>query len=186
MSPVFLIGAFSNGVRGGQWKAWFGLPAEYRLFANDSDILNAATYAIATLALTASWLMAIAGFVVMWLGAAPGWGDYIGNLLGNEDPELKENKVIDPLIKWLKPWPKIWGAAGLLLRGAFWGVCLSAPWWYIGDSLRATQFIIAGSMMPLMYFLAGKWIETRIGKNIGAAWGLGEIFFGAVLWSPLS
>jgi hypothetical protein len=169
MLPIF-IGAFSNAVRGGQWRAWAGFQDDEMKWLN-SDLLNALIYTILVLALTTNLHLAAASFFFMLLGAAPGWGQMIGAILQGEGAK-----------------PFWWGFGMLALRGLFWGICLALPFLAFGYYNIAVHFMVAGSLMPVAYTAAARWAYYRLlgaGEWRGVAWGLGEIFFGAVLWSPL-
>lgn len=181
---IELIGGISNAVRGGQWKEWLSPPEDSVWRKIPSDAINATIYAITVLATTANPILAAMCFAAMWIGAAKGWGDYIGALGGWRVDSLKEVRWIDAIIKPLITKPKLWGWAGLSIRGVFWGACLAAPFAYYG--LPRVDFIILGATMPLCYWLAIQWALHRARSNWqSAGWGLGEIFFGIVLWGAL-
>lgn len=195
MNP-FIIGAIANAMRGGQWRIWLGgewnkhdadgKPIKWRWL--QSDFINEAIYGVTIFVLSENWLLALASVAGMAAGARPGWGDYIGAILKTPDDKLQENKFIDPLIRWLERWPFWWGFAGLAIRGAWWGLCLATPFWLHGHGAVALGFILNGITMPLVYVAASFWMRTRWKDASGwkgAAWGLGEVFYGAVLWSAL-
>lgn len=171
---MFLIatGAFFNAVRGGQ----FGVAKP--------DIVNAIAFAVTIFVMSGNWLLSVCSMAAMWLGAAPGWGDYIGALGGWRKDSLKENKFIDKLIKKLVTWPFWWGFAGLTVRGLWWGLCLATPFWFMGYNAVGWSFIYCGASMALVYWAAIAWMK-KVGHPAGDGWGLGEIFFGAILWSAL-
>ncbi len=187
MIPWFLIGAISNAIRGGQWRGWLGVTGKYEWFP--SDTINALIYGIVVYYVTSNPLIAAVSMPLMWLGALPGWGDYIGALGGWRIDNLKEIKLIDILISPLKKRPKWWGFAGLTIRGLYWGFILSLPFFWF-DISTAISFILCGSSMGIAYWAALNWMKYRIGKVSDewtqAGWGLGEIFYGAILWSALS
>lgn len=175
-----LIGAISNAIRGGQDSIWLRRKTDIR-----GGAINALVFAVVVLVATRNDIfLALWAFPAMWIGAKPGWGDYIGALGGWRAENLKENPVIDFVIQPLKRWPTIWGATGLLLRGLFWGLCLATPFYLYGYRDLAKQFLIASSFMPSAYWCGIKWMKTRVNRA-DDGWGLGEIFFGAILWSPL-
>lgn len=181
---IELLGGLSNAIRGGQWKEWLGLPEDSVWGKIPSDAINAAIFAAAVLWIHGNPVLAAASYGAMWLGAAKGWGDYIGALGGWRISDLKEVRWIDAIIKPLIAKPKLWGWAGLSLRGAYWGACLAAPFAYYG--LPWAQFILLGATMPLCYWLAIQWAWHRARGNWqSAGWGLGEIFFGFALWNAL-
>lgn len=178
-----IIGALSNAIRGAQWRTWLRLDDDQYAYIS-SDFLNALIFAL-TVWWHTEFVLALLSFGAMLLGAKPGWGSYISATLGSNkiDPE---NKYIDKLIARMSHRPVLWGMAGLGFRGLFWGACLAVPFLMFGYYSNGWLFVIAGACMPLAYWLAGKWIETRQGaRSTNMAWGLGEIFFGAILWSPL-
>lgn len=182
MLSVAIAGGFFNAVRGGQWRVWLNSIEDDDLSA---DPINAAAFGITTGLVTGNWFLALIAAAFMWLGAAGGWGDYIGALGGWRVNDLKENKFIDPLIKRFLQWPKWWGAAGLTLRGLFWGICLALPFWLFGFGGIALAFIQNSLLMAPAYWLAIAWMGTRVHLP-EQGWGLGEIFYGVILWSALA
>lgn len=182
---MFIIGAISNALRGGQWRIWFGLKDRYGWV--NSDAINAAIFMATVYWLTGNLYLSLASFPAMWLGASIGWGDYIGALGGWRKDALQEWKPIDLLITPLKRWPRVWGFAGLSLRGQLWGTIIAIPFFYFGYHATAFKFIYLGSTMGICYLAAIEWMRTRIptGEWQGAGWGIGEIFFGGILWSAL-
>jgi hypothetical protein len=183
MNISFIIGAFSNAIRGGQWRAWFGID-DSRLRWASSDAINAGLWCATVYIATSHAALALVSAPMMWIGAKPGWGDYIGAIGGWRENNLKEIRTIDWIISPLKSRPELWGWAGLSIRGLFWGACLAAPFAYFG--LQWQQFLLVGASMPLWYWLAIKWLKYRAPDSWqGTGWALGEIFFGAVLWSCL-
>ena len=110
---VFVIGAIANAVRGGQWRGWLGgewnehdaagKPLKWRWLK--ADYINAIVYGLTIFLLSGNWLLALASIAAMMAGATPGWGDYIGAVLGVPDAELKEHRFIDPIIRPLKSKP---------------------------------------------------------------------------------
>lgn len=183
MFTIIVAGGLFNAIRGGQWRVWFNIHDEKMKFVR-SDVVNAAAFALTVWAVTGSFWLAFFSFFFMWLGAAPGWGDYVGALGGWRVSELKENALIDPLIKSLTGLPKFWGAAGLTIRGLFWGICLAVPFWLAGEYVVAQEFVLKGALMAPAYWLAIEWMRTRVNMP-DEGWGLGEIFYGIILWSGL-
>lgn len=182
---ILTILCIANAIRGGQWRHWFNIPADWKYeFPNNSDIFNAAIFSGVVFYLTYDWALSALGFVSMWIGASFGWGAYIGALYGLK-PELKEQAFIDVFIGWAKKWPRVWGFLGLSLRGAVWGLCLAAAFYYRGYPEIAIDFIVSGAFMGVAYFLSWWWVKTRIGDNAGLAWGLSELIFPLFLFSPL-
>ncbi|GEM_PF-4332180 len=181
---IAFLGGFFNAVRGGQWRIWLGLDEEKTKLIN-SDVINALAFGILAMALTGDIYLGLHAAVGMMLGASSGWGDYIGALGGWRKDNLKENRFIDFLIYPLRRWPLIWGAAGLTIRGAWWGFCLASPFWWHGHQEVGLQFLIHGLYFAPAYWLAIEWMRTRI-KQPGEGWGLGEIFAGIALWAPLT
>ena len=180
-----VIGAVSNAIRGGQFNDRLG--GKWRWLK--ADYINAAIYGLTIFVMSGNWLLALASIAAMMAGATPGWGDYIGQILGQPDAELKEHKLIDPLISKLKSWPFWWGFAGLAVRGLWWGLCLATPFWFFGYSAVAWSLLASSALMPVAYWAASAWMRRAWGESTGwqgAAWGLGEIFYGAVLWHPLA
>ncbi len=193
MDDYGIIGAVSNAVRGGQWRKWFGLEAvnkETGKFEKynwiSSDGLNAFIYGICVFAATRNVWLALVSAALMWVGAKAGWGDYVGALGGWRVDGLKENVVIDFFIRPLRKYPKWWGFAGLTIRGAFWGAMLSTAFFYYGYNTIAVSFIARGALMGAAYWAALAWSKNRVNDEQGkCGWGLGEIFFGKILWDAL-
>lgn len=190
------LGGIANAIRGGQWRDWMKRAGgrwaklEEKLGWVSSDALNAFIYFLAFLLSSGDLYLAVAAAALMWIGASTGWGDYIGALGGWRSDNLKENKYIDKLIRPLIYRPRWWGFAGLTIRGAWWALLLSVPLFYAGEIGNAFNFIVHGAMMGAAYWAAFAWLAYRF-PNLPeedrqqGGWGLGEIFFGVVLWSPL-
>jgi len=158
------------GVSGGLWNRIRGAGI------SGGKIANAAAFGIMAAAAAGPGTGAVAS-VFMALGQAPGWGRYIGAMGGWETKELEEWYAIDWIIRPLRAWPRVWGGAGLALRGAFWG-------WMLGFVLGTPWPILAGLMMPVFYgigLLASH--ALRMDNPDGAGWELGEYLFGSALWA---
>jgi hypothetical protein len=180
---ITLRGIISNAIRGGQWREWLGVK-DSRLKWVKSDAINATIYAMTVYYVTGNPIIAALSFPCMWLGAAPGWGDYIGALGGWRKIGLEENRFIDPIISPLERFPRWWGFAGLTIRGAFWGLCLAVPFVLVPET--AIKFIGYGAMMGLVYAFALMWAKHRAPESYQAVgWALGELLFPAALWSAL-
>lgn len=186
-----LIGAVSNAWRGGQIKIPSRYAAKLPAWVPErkslpNDPVNAAVFAVAMALVTGIWVAAIPAFILMWVGAAPGWGAYIGAMVDGSNPE-KEVLVIDDVIKPWKHNPRAWGFAGLTLRGALWGFLLAVSVVYV-SLVAAAAFILAGAAMGIVYDLSHKFVRT-FGKNKKwrglSGWQFSEYTFGAVLWLPL-
>ena len=149
-----LLGAFFNRVRGG----WL-LPKYNRT-------VNAIAFGITffTDCIVNSVLMMIA----MFTGMSLGWGRYIGALGGWETRELSEVKFIDWFISPLKKRARIWGFAGLTLRGLLVGLPIA----FIDNNICP---LIAGLLMGICYLIP----ISIVGRK---GWEYGEIVFGAILW----
>jgi len=179
-----IIAGVSNASRGGQWRHWLGLPdTELRWLS--SDAINTTVYGLVVLYLTSNIWLAMASAVAMYLGAKDGWGDYIGALFRTRIDNLQEIKSIDPYIRCLRKYPEAWGFTGLALRGFLWGTLLAIPFAVFGYQAIAANFVLIGAYMPWAYLAAYHWIRTRTSADVGSAWGLGEVFWGIMLWSPL-
>ena len=175
MIPI--IGLVSNGIRGGQ----FGLPA--------GNWINAGIFGVVATFVTGSPFLGLLCVPAMFLGSAPGWKDYIGALGGWEDRDLTGNRYIDKLLSPLLGNPRLWGFAGLFLRGLFWGACLALPFACFGHYGTAGWFLLCGSAMPVCYWAALKWAKNAAAKYTSAwdsiGWSAAELLYGAVLWSAL-
>lgn len=188
---ILAVGAVSNAWRGGQIK----IPSRYaskipswvpERKSLPNDPVNAAAFAITMALVTGVWLVALPAFILMWIGAAPGWGAYIGAMVDGSKPE-KEVLMIDDIIKPWKNNPRAWGFAGLTLRGTLWGFTLAvcASWF---SFFAAAMFVVAGATMGVVYDLSHKFVRA-FGKNKKwrglSGWQFSEYTFGAVLWLPL-
>ncbi|PZQ48898.1 MAG: hypothetical protein DI551_00780 [Micavibrio aeruginosavorus] len=107
---------------------------------------------------------------MMYRGATPGWGDYIGAAKGtrlglhalpdgadlnlqtsekfNLYKPLKEVAYIDKIIEKLLPHPRLWGIAGLSIRCGEWGLFIGAPFL---NFLVPAAGLLAG---PIVYLLS--------------------------------
>lgn len=185
-----ILGGLVNAIRGGQWFIWFGMNEaaadvfKKKYFWLKCDYINALIFGGAIYYTSSDWALALLSIGTMLAGATPGFGDYIGAVGGWRTDNLQENRFIDPLISRLKRWPQIWGWAGLSLRGLWWGVCLAAPFWWFGRNDVALDFLCNGLFMAPAYWAAIEWMDSRVQRR-GEGWGLGEIFYGAILWSAL-
>ncbi|CAB5212896.1 hypothetical protein UFOVP191_58 [uncultured Caudovirales phage] len=179
-----IIGALSNAIRGGQWKAF--VPEKYHWI--NSDAINATIYMATVYYLTGSAYLSLASFAAMWLGAMAGWNKYIGFLGGWEQGELSKLAYIDFFISPLKKWPRLWGFFGLSLRGLMWGICLSIPFFIFGYHAVAIKFIYLSATMGICYLLSIEYMLSRIptGNWQGAGWGISELVYGGVLWHALT
>ncbi len=196
-----VIGAISNGIRGGQLWRWLGfirnhLPASVQKkhgkrldkfigWVRDytpHDAVNALIFAACVYGITHDKVIAAVAFALMWLGASPGWGEYIGAIINRKKGKAPEVPIIDMAIEPLTG--TLWGVAGLTLRGLFWGLMLAVPFIFNQQFIAAILFAVAGSCMGLIY-----WGVIRIAQKfpaLGSGWSASEIVFGAVLWLPLA
>lgn len=173
---IEIIGALSNAIRCGQFK----LPA--------GNWINAGLFGLVVAFKTMNPWLALASTAAMFIGAAPGWGHYIGALGSWEHENLKGNKYIDRLITPLTSQPRLWGAVGLFLRGLFWGLCLAVPFACFGGYETAMWLVAMGSTMPACYGAAIYWAKKFEKYTMAwnaVAWSLGELVYGAILWGAL-
>lgn len=183
---LWLLGSPMNAIRGGQiiWKngpSW--LPRRDRI---PNDPVNAGVFALVTWMLSGNLLLAVAAFCFMWLGASFGWGAYIGAIRGDSKPE-KEVSFIDKIITPLESLPRLWGVAGLTLRGMLWGACIAVPFFMLYPP-AALGFVLCGSLMGVVYawVIYGVQLVSEDHKIYGvSSWAISEWLFGAVLWSSL-
>ena len=194
-----LLGAVSNGIRGGQLWRWlqflFGLlPKKFKkkhkkklqsivAFVEKHtphDPINAVTFALCVYFISMDKVAGALAFICMMLGASPGWGAYIGAIM--HQPKESEQTWIDRLIENLDGVK--WGVMGLTLRGLFWGLFISIPLFYSGLYLAGAWAIFAGSMMGLIYLATIRFTERVL--RTGTGWAESELVFGAWLWSCLS
>jgi hypothetical protein len=190
--PIELIGATTGGIRGGQWKAWLNLKqneqGEYtELTWISSDATNALIYAAFVFALSRDPILAALSFAAMWAGAFPGLGDYRGAMDGRRAGSLKENRIIDFFIAPMRSNPRVWGFFGMTLRGAWWGLCLAAPFAVFGRWDVALQFLISGSLMGVVDLFVIMVISRRYTgpEWHQISWAVTEIVLGSILWAPL-
>lgn len=180
-----IVGMIMNATRGGQWRAFLGIPeSKYKWL--DSDPINATAYMLMVYYMTSNLYLSIFSWPAMLVGAMLGWGTYIGALGGWVKTGLNKLPYVDFFIRPLRRWPRWWGFVGLTIRGALWGAILSIPFFCFG--YNGLPFIYMGATMGICYIVAIRWTHTRIptGEWQGAGWGLGEIFFGYPLWGALS
>ena len=118
--------------------------------------------------------------VMMFRGATPPWGEYIG-AAGGWRPTLEkalqpEVHYIDKIIAPLKDDPVIWGIAGLSLRCGEWGLFIGLPLvGFVGFACFLPMLVglMAG---PLMFFIARSPAKKY-------AWKVFECAIGALLWA---
>jgi hypothetical protein len=156
---IIILGAIMNRFRGS------GIPY--------CRAANVAVFGLLS-GFVAGWWFAVPAALGMWAGQSLGWGRYIGALFETEKNKLEEVEWIDSIIKPLKNNMRLWGAAGLALRGYFWSLCIAI-------ALMSPYIQFIGILMPVCYYIA--WLISQGNKNPpGAAWERGEILWGAVLW----
>lgn len=177
---------------------------------------GAAVYRIGSLGL----FTALGATLGMYAGSTIGWGRYIGAIIGNLNKPFTEWEPIDRatsyiLTRWLKSGVnqkymgkhddgvtdkifyrpvktlRLMGVIALSLRGAFWGLCITASVllltlvshaiWGTGVTFSVAP-VFGGMMMGSVYFLSVE-IQRKIQGNANEGWPLGEWLFGAVLWT---
>lgn len=169
---IALIGALFNRIRGG-----FLLPSQ-------GGAVNVVAFGILAGALLQSPAAAIAAAVGMLAGQQLGWGRYIGALGGWETQPLTEVKAIDVLIVSLKKKKRLWGFAGLTLRGMLWGFLIFAPLYPFTGLWFILPCLLAGSLMGAVYLATISACFALKTKNpAGDGWEWGEAAFGAVFWA---
>lgn len=152
----FVLGAFSNRVRGG----W--------IFRQYNRTYNALLFGIVLGLISGDILTGLLFAVAMFTGQSLGWGRYIGALGGWETNRLEEVFFIDALISSFKDKMRLWGFMGLTLRGILWGSCLALP-------VMSIIPVIGGALMGVCYWIAIKLFDR-------AGWEYAEFLFGGVLW----
>jgi hypothetical protein len=155
------LGAFMNWfVRGG------GIESALLNYRNlpGTRYLNAAVYGMTFGLLAQGWLVGGLAALAMVVGQAPGWGEYIMEMhIG-------------------KPWRGVWKMS---LRGAFWTFCLSVPLTINSTQLAAVCAALSGLIMGPVYYGCIRAFKGR-GNRWLNEWTVAEMFFGALLWSPLT
>ena len=137
----------------------------------------------------------LALFAAMWLGRAPGWGDYIGNMIRKQDNGGKEIEQIDELVRSDDPddKPVLRNTVALSLRGVMWTVPLAAG--FLIAKFVAFPAISVASLIPLIlvgllmgpvYLIAIEVSEKLLKRGRDMGWPYGEYFWGAVLWGAVA
>lgn len=169
IAGIFL-GAILNRVRGGLFNNRTGIFWGY--FKKYDKILQPVLFGIIT-------LNPLAG-AAMWLGQSPGWGLYVG-ALGGFNKAGEEQSWIDCLIESLESRPRLWGFAGLSIRGVFWGTA-------IGLATLNPFMPFLGALMPLFYWPCmevSKKLQSVYGRDkvqAEAGWAWSEWFWGGFIW----
>lgn len=173
---IEIIGAISNAIRGGQ------LPIK------GGRYINAALFGLVVIFVTMNPWLGLACVPAMYLGSKPGFGKYPGAVGGWETKNLTGQIYIDALIAHLVDRPVLWGLAGLLIRGMFWGICVAIPFACFGYYETAVWLIALSATLPLTVGASCHWAK-RFEKYTTAwgsiAWSANELIYGAILWSAL-
>lgn len=114
-------------------------------------------------------------FVMMYRGATPGWGAYIGAAGGWKKDLLIEVEYIDQFIEGLKDRPRLWGVVGLSIRFAEWGLFIGAPLVAIAG-VSVFLPVLAGALAGPIVYVLSKVIPQKY------VWPVFEYLIGAVLW----
>lgn len=173
---ISLVGAFLNRIRGG-----LRIPGTNIKFPLNK-LWQPVFYGLSMGVFCWYWNLGINcylfGFVnalCMYIGQQVfGWGNYVGELTNGAKSERDEAEMIDELIVHISS-PRVYGFAGLSLRGLIWTFFLGLPLYNI-------PFMLSGASMGVCYCLAELTMQAfkkDVGKN---SWNLGEWYFGFVLW----
>jgi hypothetical protein len=135
-----------------------------------SSLLIAVYFYLATQNVEFCFLAAAA-----WLlGVSPGLGRYVQALNGAAKTALVEWEPIDQFIENLTDKPRLWGAAGLALRG----VLTVLPFVFL---FQAPLLVLYGLTMPICYFLSHLFQKNFADlARLIRVW-VAEILFGVVL-----
>lgn len=158
-----LLGAVMNRIRGSAG-------------VEGSDWIYGGGYALFLFLLGGDPLQSACAGLAVALAVKPGWGRYIGfmgGINGNWDTHKPQEEVaaIDWIIQKLKPNPRLWGYAGLMLRGLI---------------ISCAMAIGAGwHMLPMGLWMAAAYYHGISGEQVflkrnGFTWG--EYAFGGWLW----
>ena len=105
----------------------------------------------------------------MLVGSLPGWGSYIGAMLGNP------------------PHTRLWGVMMMTLRGMFWCLCLFVPVFYLTHQLN--QFMLVPfCSMGIVYMSTILFFQAlpKLSGEVINHWTTAEIIYGPLLWLPLA
>lgn len=191
-----IFGGLFNRIRGGGFgkfrQSLKDLVPSWLTWLFDGKYVNAMAFGLFIGFLAGDWKLGLFSLAAMFIGQAPGWGEYIGAAggwrkgihflpVGTQLSDYKIDsdlyKLYKPLDEWdpidfiIKPllkYPVAWGVVGLTLRGALWGACLSI-------ALQSAIPLAASLLMGVVYFSL-----TRYSRKWG--WEYSEIVFGIILW----
>ena len=202
------LGTFVNRVRGGLFNKWIsglgisaltsGKVLNDVAFALWFTIISGMTYngvvdGAPDYSITFNVLAALIMFGAMFLGRAPGWGEYVGGMVEQRVTGKKEIEHIDELVLSDINYPVLRNAAALSLRGAMWTVSLAAGFLlckFIAYPHIAGYSLIwlalSGLLMGAVYFVAIEIAERFTGKDRDYGWALGEYIWGGLLWLSCS
>lgn len=180
-----LFGGIFNWYRGGPFKnrddivsriMWEPLRRTV-YFLVQGDFVNAIAFGAFCVLALESPVHPLAVFVwavaMMYRGATPGWGEYIGAAGGWRQNAMKEISYIDKIIDGLKDRPRLWGVAGLSLRCGEWGLFIGAPFM---NFWPAAAGLLAG---PIVYALSKTISQIKI-------WRAFEVILGALFWAAMT
>jgi hypothetical protein len=183
--------SFGFRVRGGLFeRQWRKLPLNKYWFA--------AIFAACACWLTGwSWNYYAVVFIAARLSTQlSGWGEGVGCALGTSTPDLNRVDMYDAdefcnnfeiqerdvtIWKWtihiphfkLLDHPQLWGVTYLTIRGTY----LS---FIIGLAIQSIPFMLCGSCMGLVYWLAG-WLYRKGLDDGKGGWNIGEWIYGFIL-----
>lgn len=188
-----IIGAFSNRWRGGGFPNHtfmdkLGIPGNLLLYFAVSGfwVPTGSPW---------SFKIALMGVLAMAIGAAFGWGGYVGASFNGEISRKGDTPRIDRIIEKLEDRPFVWGIAGLSIRGILWSALLATPFFYadyFGGILYGWGLIpmfLAGAAMGPVFFLVGRAfdkLDLDPGTGWFSRWGVAEMVFGGILWGVMA
>lgn len=162
-----LIGSLANWLRGGNLERYWQPPSVWSWKAVNLFICF-------VLFLFPGGLKYAAGVTIgMAIGQALGWGKELRYIMGADADLVIRGTwgryVTYPLTKRMDNKKAAW--LSMVLRGAFWGLCLAIPTQNIFP-------VLCGATFPVFYYLAGKVFDKR-------PWEKAEIGFAFILWASM-
>lgn len=191
------LGALMNRVRGGLINDQLKLSGRGLYALVNGKILNDVVYAAwftmllglsyhgfingaPSYTIDFNWALFQMFALTMFLGRAPGWGEYIGGMIRRTVSKVPEITHIDELLFDNSNYPVLRNMVALSLRGVMWTAALGLGF---DQFLTAFEFWLlsaSGLLMGPTYLLSIE-IMQRIKKRDNG-WQLGEWLWGGLLW----
>lgn len=194
---IAITGGLMNWIRGGNALTFagkkFGEVWAKRLNAVDKTLNDIAYAMVMIFPLPIlnfySFLVLLAS---MWIGRAPGWGTYIGNIIKKEVQDFKEVQWIDDLVfAGKKDYPRLRSVVALGLRGIMWSTALAGGLFVAYAFMNAVPpttlllLIPAGAAFGLIVLASVEimgLIKGQHEEGRSQGWPLSEVLMGVYLW----